>query len=89
MFSVQIVIGGITSCILGGLMADKFGQKNPLNLSRIAIAGSVLAWPTFLGSVLFTNNLWITIACQNLRYIFGECAWPANISMMQRAGTPE
>ena len=71
------------------MIADRFSKKNPLNLSRIAIAGSALAWPAFVGSVLFTNNLLATVVCLNIMYLFGECSWPANISMMQRAGTPE
>ena len=82
MFSVQIVAGGIASCIFGGLLADRFGQKDPLNLARIAMAGSALAWPAFVGSVMFTENLWLTMFFVNFRYLFGECSWPANITMM-------
>ena len=89
MFSVTTVGAGITSSILGGLLADRFGPKNPLNYSRIAIAGSVLAWPAFLASVLYTDNIWVPIACTNFYFLVGECSWPANVTMMQRANPPD
>ena len=88
-FSTTAVIAGITSCFAGGFIADKYGQKNPLNLSRILYLGSLLAWPAFLGGVLLTHNIWLTLLCVNLVFLFGECCWASNMTLMQRANPPE
>ena len=88
MFSVTAVGAGITTNILGGLLADRFGSKDPLNYSRIAIAGSALAWPLFLLSVK-ADNFWLAMMSTNLNFLMAETSWPANMTMLQRAGPPD
>ena len=53
------------------------------------MTGVIIAWPALLGSVLFTNSIWLTLISVNLLFLLGEGAWAPNITMMQRANPPE
>jgi hypothetical protein len=31
------------------------------------------------------DGIWFPILCTNFYFLVGECSWPANVTMMQRA----
>ena len=82
LYCLCVAIGGLISSISGGLLADKFGPKNPKAYSRICIIGSLLATPCFAASVLLTNNFHLAMFLTFLKYLFGECFWSPNITMI-------
>jgi nitrate/nitrite transporter NarK len=52
LYCICVASAGLVSSISGGLLADKFGPKNPKAYSQICIWGSLLAMPCFIASVL-------------------------------------
>lgn len=83
--AVIVLFGGMTSSLLGGIMADKYSEKNPRAYANICILGSLLAWPFFFASVLITNNFWLSIGCTAARYLIGENFWSPAITMIQKS----
>jgi hypothetical protein len=83
MYAICVVTAGLSSSISGGVLADKFGPKNPKAYSKISLIGSAIAWPFFLGAVLIQNNFYLAMACIYVKYLIGECYRSPNITMIQ------
>jgi len=75
-----VVSCGMTSCVGGGLLADRF----PTKYSKICQYGSLLAWPFFIGSVLLTNNFWLSLSFVALKLLLGDNFWSPNITLLQK-----
>ena len=82
LYCLCVATGGLVSSITGGILADKFGPKNPKAYSKICMWGSALALPAFVASVLVTNNFYLAMAMTYLKYLIGECFWSPNITMI-------
>lgn len=80
--AICIAVCGFASSVSGGMMATKFGPKNPKNYSRIAMIGSALALPCFLVTLL-TNNFWYAMIGLFGKYLLGENFWGPNLAMIQ------
>lgn len=89
MYCLCVATGGLVSSITGGVLADKFGSKNPKDYSRICMIGTAIAWPIYMVSVLTTNNFYLAMGCTYLKYLIGECFWSPNITMIQKSSPPE
>ena len=83
MYAICVVTAGLSSSISGGVLADKYGPKNPKAYSKISLIGSAIAWPFFLGAVLIQNNFYLAMACIYVKYLIGECYRSPNITMIQ------
>ena len=77
-----MAIAGITSSIVGGLLGDKFGQKNPKNYAKICLIGTLLACPFTIASTLIPHNFYLTLSCVIFRILFGECFWGPSMAMI-------
>mmetsp|Transcript_39 Transcript_39/g.73 ORF Transcript_39/g.73 Transcript_39/m.73 type:complete len:143 (+) Transcript_39:105-533(+) len=89
LYSLINVGCGFASSMAGGLISDKFGKGKPMMKAWICIAGNLLAVPFFLGSVLITNNFWLSIACTALRFLLGEPYRSPAVTMIQNSSNPE
>lgn len=77
-----VASAGLVSSISGGVLADKFGPKNPKAYSRICMIGSAIAMPAFCMSVLTPNSFALGMIGTFLKYLIGECFWSPNITMI-------
>jgi len=82
MYSLINIFGGIISSLGGGLVSDKFGKGRPMMRSWVCIGGSLVAMPFFWGSVLITNNFWLSIACSAARIVIGESFRSPSVTML-------
>lgn len=76
--AVIVVSCGMTSCVMGGLLADKF----PNSYTKICQYGSLLAWPFFIMSVLLTHNFWLSLSFVALKLLVGDNFWSPNITLL-------
>lgn len=83
--AVIVLFGGMTSSLLGGIMADKYSEKHPRAYANICTLGSLLAWPFMIASVLITQNFWLSIGLTAARYFIGENFWSPSITMIQKS----
>ena len=83
------MVCGFVSSLGGGMIADKFGKGRPMCKAWVCIAGSLIALPFFVGSVLITNNFWLSIACTAGRFLFGEPFRSPSVTMIQNSSNPE
>jgi nitrate/nitrite transporter NarK len=82
LYCLCVATGGLVSSLLGGVLADKFGPKNPKAYSKICMASCAIAWPIYVTAVLTSNNFYLAMACTYLKYLLGECFWSPNITMI-------
>jgi hypothetical protein len=66
----------------GGLLAQKLGEKDPRNYSRICRYGSLIAWPCLIVG-LTTDNFLLSIAMLFMKITFGESFWAPNLAMIK------
>lgn len=83
------MVCGFISSLGGGMIADKFGNGRPMCKAWVCIAGSLIALPFFAGSVLITNNFWLSLACTAARFLFGEPFRSPSVTMIQNSSNPE
>lgn len=80
--AICIAFAGFVSSISGGVLSERLGPKNHKNYSRIAMAGSALAWPFFTLCCLTTGNFWLSIVGMFGKYFLGENYWAPNLAML-------
>jgi len=64
---------GFTSGILGGLICDRYKNKNPEILSRVPIYSAFSAIPFSVAAFLITKNFYLSFMCLVIKYLIGEC----------------
>lgn len=80
---------GFMSSLGGGIISDRFGKGRPMMKAWICLGGSLLAWPFFIGSVLITNNFWLSMFCTAMRFLLGEPFRSPSVTMIQNSTKPE
>ena len=78
-----LVLGaGMISSLTGGIIGDRIGSKDELNLSKICYFGASMALPFIVSGTLITGNFFLALSCIILRVLFGESFWGPSMSMI-------
>ena len=80
---------GFVSSLGGGIISDRFGKGRPMMKAWICLGGSAMAWPFFVGSVLITNNFWLSMGCTAMRFLLGEPFRSPSVTMIQNSTKSE
>ena len=75
---------GLFAALSGGVLAEKYGKKDPRNYARICAIGALIAWPCMVIGVM-TTNFNLAIAMLFCRYTFGENFWSPNLQMIKNS----
>ena len=77
-----VLTAGMISSLTGGIIGDRIGSRNHLNLSRICYLGAALAGPFIMAGTLITHNFFLALGCIILRVLIGEVFWGPSMSMI-------
>ena len=80
---------GLISSLLGGIICDRFGKGNPRMKAQVCMAGNILCLPLLIGSVLITNNFYLSMALTAGRYLIGEHYRSPALTMVQNTTPPD
>ena len=89
LYSLIIVICGVSSTVLGGFLCDKWGQGKPMFKSWVCIIGNLVAMPMFIVCVVLSRNFWLSMAMIALNTFVGEPWKSPAITMMQNTVSPK
>ena len=86
--ALSLSILGFISAVMGGVISDKYGGKNPMTMAWVCIIGQVISIPFTVGMFMLSNNFWAAIACLAVKYLFAESWLSPAITMMQNTTKP-
>jgi hypothetical protein len=85
LYACCTILLGVSSCLLGGVLADKYGKKNPDTYANICLWSSILGWPSVLLATLCTNNFYVSMFGVACSMLLGSTYWGPNVTMLQKA----
>lgn len=75
---------GLAATTIGGVLADRFGPKNPKFYSHMNMVGAAIALPLNIWSLL-SGNFYVAMGTYVLRVLTGDVFWSPNIVMIQKS----
>ena len=76
------MVFGFSSVLLGGIIGDKYGQKNHMTHANICMFGALLAIPAVMTATIFQSNFWLSMVMSAITiFVSGSYFSPA-ITMM-------
>ena len=88
-YALIVAGGGFLATLIGGLISDKYEQKNRMTKALVCLVGSVLAIPTLSASVLTTTSFKFSMAAFALKTLVSENWVAPAVTMMQATVAPK
>lgn len=82
-FGLAFGIGGFAGTFLGGVLADRLGQRDPRWCQRIPAIGQLLSAPCAIGAWLVPSPV-VSVLLLGLAYLFGLLYFAASFATAQR-----
>lgn len=73
---------GLFSCIFGGILSDRLGQKSNANFGKICYISSMLAGPIIMTATLVSGSFKLSLLCILLKELVGECFSSSGMTMI-------
>ena len=83
--ALSLLVCGLTSGLLGGILTDRYGPKYPRTYAKICTYSALLSVPMFFGATFLQGNFWVCMVFQALAILFAGAYASPSITMMQKS----
>lgn len=85
--ALSLLIFGFSSVLLGGIIGDKYGQKNHMTNALICMLGALFAIPTVMITTLYRSNFWLAMSMSAITIFVSGSFYSPAITMMQNTSS--
>ena len=83
--SLVLSVGGLTSSIIAGIIADRYEFKSKMTKAFICMSGGLIALPLYAIATMSLGNFWLSILCHAIVTLFSAAFSGSAITMMQNS----